>query len=84
MKPLRYCAIVLLLVWIPVPVAGQSESTDQVSVQIREELKGIRDALDRLVAFRERIHLALEREKEPMDVGEVHDGVHVCRFHVRY
>ena len=67
MKPLLFGAILALLTVTSGPVAAQPASTDLASAQLVEEMKGIRLALDRLVAFRQsndkyqRIDLIMKR-----------------------
>ncbi len=67
MKPILSGAILVLLTVTIGPVAAQPASTDLVSAQLAEEMKGIRQALDRLVAFREstdyyqRVELVMKR-----------------------
>jgi chromosome segregation ATPase len=53
MKLLRLGAIFVLVALAVAPVAGQPASTDLISPQLAEDLKGIRSALDRLVALHE-------------------------------
>ncbi len=67
MKPLLFGAILALLTVTSGPVAAQPASTDLASAQLVEEMKGIRLALDRLVAFRQsndkyqRVELVMKR-----------------------
>ena len=53
MRPTLSATILCLLTVTTGPVAAQPASTDLVSAQLVEEMEGIRQALDRLVAFRE-------------------------------
>ena len=67
MKPILSGAILALLTVTTGPVAAQPAPTDLVSAQLVEEMEGIRQALDRLVAFREstdyyqRVELVMKR-----------------------
>ena len=56
MKPLLVGATVTLLTLAVAPAAGQPASTDVVSARLAEDLKGIRQALDRLVVLHETDH----------------------------
>ena len=49
MKLLRYCAIVTLLTWVAAGAFGQIPPEDSVSVQVGQELRSIREALEQLV-----------------------------------
>ncbi len=67
MKLLLPGVILALLTVTSGPVAAQPASTDLASAQLVEEMKGIRQALDRLVAFRQstdyyqRVELVMKR-----------------------
>ena len=60
MKLLRYCAMIVMLTCMTTGVMGQSAPADRASGQEQNELKGIREALDRLVA----LHRADEQYRE--------------------
>lgn len=53
MKPIRFLAI-LITAGVVITTLGQSSATEPSSAVIGEELRGIREALDRLVALQRR------------------------------